>query len=577
MEAQGLQSVLIERLEDSQLDEDVQLLILAAFEGDDELAQALEGAAGPGKRTEVPPPETVDREAAYLRSISVRGFRGVGPEASLQLQPGPGLTLVVGRNGSGKSSFAEAAEVALTGDSYRWQGRSKIWRNGWRNLHTADASQVAVGLAEDGQPGTTSVVRRWHGSDVGDSQCSVQRPGQPRGDLSSLGWERDLATYRPFLSYSELGRMLDSRPSDMYDALAGILGLERLATAEERLKRTRKELNDEAKTVKDELATVKEELAASDDPRAREAEAALRGRKPDLDRAAALAAGDSSGEQPPELDDLRRMSGLGGTDEQQAMDTAAELRQAIAADASFRGTDADEARRLAELLDRALGHYQRHACEGACPVCGTADVLDHDWSERTGAEAQRLQRIATDAERARSHLARATDAARRLFTEPPVGCPPTLRYAKRGRAGGQGRGSKTRRSLHSIWSRPPRCCGRRAKRPGTPRPTGWRASRTAGSRWRSSSARGWDAPVRSRRRAPRWRTSRQGTTGCGTPRGSCGTIGCARSRRSPRKCGASCAKRATLIWARSSSPGPGRNAGSASTSPSTVPTPTRSE
>lgn len=58
MDAQGLQNILIERLEESQLKEDVQLLILTAFEGDDELAQALEGAAGPGKRTEVPPPET---------------------------------------------------------------------------------------------------------------------------------------------------------------------------------------------------------------------------------------------------------------------------------------------------------------------------------------------------------------------------------------------------------------------------------------------------------------------------------------------------------------------------------------
>lgn len=92
----------------------------------------------------MPQPQAVDRESAYLRSISVQGFRGVGPEASLHLPPGPGLTLVVGRNGSGKSSFAEAVEVALTGDSYRWQGRSKAWREGWRNLHTGAASRVAL-------------------------------------------------------------------------------------------------------------------------------------------------------------------------------------------------------------------------------------------------------------------------------------------------------------------------------------------------------------------------------------------------------------------------------------------------
>jgi ABC-type transport system involved in cytochrome bd biosynthesis fused ATPase/permease subunit len=47
---------------------------------------------------------------AYLRSITVEGFRGIGREAKLPLNPGVGLTVVVGANGSGKSSFAEAVE-----------------------------------------------------------------------------------------------------------------------------------------------------------------------------------------------------------------------------------------------------------------------------------------------------------------------------------------------------------------------------------------------------------------------------------------------------------------------------------
>ena len=33
---------------------------------------------------------------AYLESVTVSGFRGVGPECGLKLHPGPGLTLVVG-------------------------------------------------------------------------------------------------------------------------------------------------------------------------------------------------------------------------------------------------------------------------------------------------------------------------------------------------------------------------------------------------------------------------------------------------------------------------------------------------
>ena len=65
---------------------------------------------------------------AYLRRLAVTGFRGIGPTAELPLEPGPGLTLVVGRNGSGKSSFAEGLEILLTGSNWRWANRSKVWR-----------------------------------------------------------------------------------------------------------------------------------------------------------------------------------------------------------------------------------------------------------------------------------------------------------------------------------------------------------------------------------------------------------------------------------------------------------------
>ncbi len=69
-------------------------------------------------------PWSIEPPGVYLGAITVAGFRGIGPATTLPLQPGPGLTLVVGRNGSGKSSFAEAAEVLLTGTSLRWEGRN---------------------------------------------------------------------------------------------------------------------------------------------------------------------------------------------------------------------------------------------------------------------------------------------------------------------------------------------------------------------------------------------------------------------------------------------------------------------
>jgi hypothetical protein len=89
-------------------------LLLAACEGDDALTAELSGEDRGEKREAV----RADAEpaGAYLRTITVSGFRGVGPVATLELEPGPGLTVVVGRNGSGKSTFADGLEVLLTGN-----------------------------------------------------------------------------------------------------------------------------------------------------------------------------------------------------------------------------------------------------------------------------------------------------------------------------------------------------------------------------------------------------------------------------------------------------------------------------
>src|SRR5262249_26977527 len=99
--------------------------------------------------------------SATIASITVEGFRGIGPRRTLELKPGPGLTLVVGRNGSGKSSFAEGLEILLTGSNWRWAKRSKVWRDGWRNLHQPDPVEVGATVLLEGQSGPARLNRRW--------------------------------------------------------------------------------------------------------------------------------------------------------------------------------------------------------------------------------------------------------------------------------------------------------------------------------------------------------------------------------------------------------------------------------
>src|SRR5262245_35467053 len=117
---QGIRKIVSDRLAaDQSADEAWGSLVLAALGGRDGLEDELQGTAAATAATAVaasaPPPA-----GAFLRSISVEGFRGIGPGRALEIRPGPGLTLVVGRNGSGKSSFAEGLEVLLTGDSLRF-------------------------------------------------------------------------------------------------------------------------------------------------------------------------------------------------------------------------------------------------------------------------------------------------------------------------------------------------------------------------------------------------------------------------------------------------------------------------
>jgi hypothetical protein len=141
-----LQDRVVNRLiESGDADKPLALVVLAVLEGDAALAAYLDGAATPALPSAPASPAAdtaVEPPGVYVSSIAVEGLRGVGQPATLDLHAGPGLTLVIGRNGSGKSSFAEGLELLLTGHNARWSKRPKAWLEGWRNLH--DHSTVKV-------------------------------------------------------------------------------------------------------------------------------------------------------------------------------------------------------------------------------------------------------------------------------------------------------------------------------------------------------------------------------------------------------------------------------------------------
>ena len=126
---EALLNVVLARLDRVPLEDVAAALLLAVCEGDAALAAELSGEERNGPERDVVRADA-EPAGAYLRSITVSGFRGAGPAATLKLNPG--LTVVVGRNGSGKSSFADGLEVLLTGNLRRWQELSAAWRDSLR-------------------------------------------------------------------------------------------------------------------------------------------------------------------------------------------------------------------------------------------------------------------------------------------------------------------------------------------------------------------------------------------------------------------------------------------------------------
>ncbi|MGW3413890.1 AAA family ATPase [Streptomyces sp. NPDC000888] len=369
---------------------------------------------------------SVDRRV-FLDSVTVTGFRGIGRKAHLPLAAKPGVTLVVGRNGSGKSSFAEGVETAFTGRTARWdKHRNEVWRRHWRNLHDGTEPKVEVRVRIAGDPRPSTLTCTWPGDDVTAPEVGFKRPGHGRSPFAAAGWERPLNDYRPFLSYSDLDRMISGKPSELYDSVATILGLGELTSADERLQSMEKTLNSALKNAEAELPELVASLSTPADSRAEAALVALaKAGAPDFAALDALVAG------LPDVDDghlrqLRATAALAGPDLGAVGPAVDRLREAAAVLDDVRASGAEDAHQRGELLAKALEHSRRHPDEGACPVCGSDRPLDEVWAERAADQVEALRQEAAAAQEARRGLRDAVDAVRYLITRVPGWLPAPL-------------------------------------------------------------------------------------------------------------------------------------------------------
>lgn len=410
-------------VDEGRSDEEFALHVLAACAGTEALDALIDdgvptpaptrGAAGGADADAVAP--------VYLSSISVRAFRGIGDESLLRPAPGPGVTLVVGRNGSGKSSFAEAAEVAFTGTSARWTDKKTVeWQQGWKNVHGAHAPRLVVELNQQGSDKPTRVERTWPDpADVRSGRTVVIWPSGSREPVGDTAWSAALLRYRPFLSYSELGGMLNDGPSRIYEALLAGLGLDDLRAVRERLSTAhtvRRKQVDDVKKAGDQLLTVAQALGTQhpDESRFAALAALLTKRTRDVDAIAALVTTTAADPGSRHLDAL--VSLAPPVTAARAAELASLLRERHRALQEARGRTEGLAYGLSKLLREALD-YAETASPATCPVCESPAPLDAKWRAAT---SKRLEAI----DQASVAVKAAQDGVASAIREAHVACAP---------------------------------------------------------------------------------------------------------------------------------------------------------
>ncbi|MFF9777029.1 AAA family ATPase [Streptomyces sp. NPDC013978] len=377
------------------------------------IRQALgdSGNADDGARTPAGP--------LYLGKVTVTGFRGVGSQARLNLRPKPGVTLVVGRNGSGKSSIAEAIETLFTGTNAHWAGQHPNRAVRWRNLHQGEQTAVEAKLTVEGDPSPSTLTRTWAGDAFTDSQAMLRRPGHGSIPLEQVDWEQATRAYRPFLSYVDLGNLINGKPSEMYDNIAAILGLDHLNAAARQLTAAKKELDAVVNAEKEKKPLLHAALEnVGHDDRALKALLAMEEKGgPDHATLDDLIAGVPTADEG-RLREARLEATAEGPDLDRVGAAVDALRLALADVDDLRGTAAADAHSRAQLLQAALRHSDRHADETACPVCGTEQVLDREWASRAEAQVAALLREAEAVRGAEAGLRTATRALHDLILPP---------------------------------------------------------------------------------------------------------------------------------------------------------------
>ncbi len=339
---------------------------------------------------------------AYLRSITVEGFRGIGREAKLPLNPGVGLTVVVGANGSGKSSFAEAVERLLTGSIGRSEKAAADELANWRNLHQNGNARVKVVLQGTIDKTETTLTHRWAESDdIGAGATTMLRKGATPEPWSSSTIAEAMGSFPPLLPYARLGAAIRGKPSELFDAFNPLLGLADMERMERALAGRLSAAEALGKTADAAAKTARQAAAQSGlaEVSALLAEIDASGRSPL--GAAELLADDGQGEDHAvfrEVASLHDFDEAAATVDLERLDTLdRELAERLT-------PEFERAEQLAGLLGASIAFHQTGA-EEQCPVCLQGTITDQRRAELVAALGAQQAAMSEVAELRRERVA----------------------------------------------------------------------------------------------------------------------------------------------------------------------------
>ena len=146
---------------------------------------------------------------AYISRIAVEGFRGIGPQTEIAFDPSPGITLVYGANGSGKSSIVEALDMLLYGMTARFRNQEpEKWRRALFNLHAPGGGLCEATFTDYSRE---FVLRRtWTSPSASPSGFEHISGSAADTAIEQLGWSEDLLEeFRPVLGHGETYALLE--------------------------------------------------------------------------------------------------------------------------------------------------------------------------------------------------------------------------------------------------------------------------------------------------------------------------------------------------------------------------------